>query len=88
MVDMLDVTRRKTIPDGAEVDDLLVPAARDGKVVYASPGLPEMRTRTQAQLARLHPGIKRFVNPHQYPVGLETRLHERRTRMMMEARGA
>src|SRR6266850_2930847 len=88
LVDMLDVTRRKTIPDGAEVDDLLVPAARDGKVVYASPGLPEMRTRTQAQLARLHPGIKRFVNPHQYPVGLETRLHERRTRMMMEARGA
>ena len=40
----------------------------------------------QAQLAQLHPAIKRFVNPHQYPVGLAPALHERRTLMILEAR--
>jgi len=88
LVDMLDVTHRKTIPEGAAYEDLLVPAARAGRIVYVPPPLPESRARTQSQLARLHPGIKRFVNPHQYPVGLDQKLHDRRTRMMLEARGA
>ena len=85
---MFDATRRKTIREGAVEEDLLVPAVRAGKVVYSSPPLAEMRARTQRQLASLHPGIKRFVNPHQYPVGLDPTLHERRTRMILEARGA
>src|SRR4051812_1941400 len=87
LVDMLDVTRRKTISEGAAQEELLVPAARGGKIVYRSPPLPESRARTQRQLAQLHPAIKRFVNPHQYPVGLDPKLHERRTRMILEARG-
>jgi nicotinate phosphoribosyltransferase len=84
LVDMLDPTRRKTIDGGYE--DLLVPVVRKGKLVYQAPSLPESRARTQAQLASLHPAIKRFVNPHQYPVGLAPALHERRTRMILEAR--
>ena len=88
LVDMLDVTRRKTIPDGVAHEDLLVPAVRGGKTVYSAPPLAESRARTQRQLSLLHPGIKRFVNPHQYPVGLDPRLHERRTRMILDARRA
>jgi nicotinate phosphoribosyltransferase len=87
LVDMLDPTRRKTIPEGAAHEDLLLPAVRAGKVVYTAPPLGESRARTQEQLAHLHAGIKRFVNPHQYPVGLDPALHERRTRMILEARG-
>jgi nicotinate phosphoribosyltransferase len=87
LVDMLDVTRRKTIPETAAEEELLVPAVRGGKIVYAVPPLAESRARTQRQLASLHSGIKRFVNPHQYPVGLDPKLHERRTRMILEARG-
>jgi nicotinate phosphoribosyltransferase len=87
LVDMLDVTRRKTAPDDATHEELLVPVARKGSVVYASPSLQEIRARTQQQLAHLHAGIKRFVNPHQYPVGLDPALHDRRTRMILEARG-
>jgi nicotinate phosphoribosyltransferase len=35
----------------------------------------------------LHPGIKRFANPHQYPVGLEASLHDVKTRLVLAARG-
>jgi nicotinate phosphoribosyltransferase len=34
----------------------------------------------------LHPGIKRTVNPHEYPAGLELGLHERKMRMLVEGR--
>jgi nicotinate phosphoribosyltransferase len=88
LVDMLDPIRRKTIPEAAAHEDLLRPAVRAGKLVDSPPSLAESRARTQRQLAQLHPGIKRFVNPHQYPVGVDPRLHERRTRMVLEARDA
>jgi nicotinate phosphoribosyltransferase len=87
LVDMLDVTRRKTVADGVPHEDLLVPVLRGGELVYTPPPLAESRARTRHQLSRLHPGIKRFVNPHQYPVGLDSALHERRMRMILEARG-
>ena len=34
----------------------------------------------------LHPGIKRFDNPHQYPAGLESGLHELKTRLILAAK--
>ena len=86
LIDLIDVTRRKTIPEGIAHEDLLVPVVRAGKVVYAPPPLAASRERTQRQVGHLHPGIKRFVNPHQYPVGLDPTLHERRLRMILEAR--
>jgi nicotinate phosphoribosyltransferase len=88
LVDMLDLTRRKTVSDDAQHEDLLVPAARGGKQVRPPPSIAESRARTQAQLAQLHPGIKRFVNPHAYPVGLSPALHDERTRLILQAREA
>ncbi len=88
LVDPLDLTRRKTIPEGAEWEDLLVPVFRSGERVYEPPGLPEIRTRVREQLAGFHEGIKRFVNPHRYPVGLELGYFERKTELVLEARGA
>ena len=86
LVDPLDPTRRRTIEAGSSNCDLLQPIIRDGAVVYARPDLEAVRARTQAELARFHPGIRRFVNPHTYPVGLEPRLHELRMRLIVEAR--
>jgi nicotinate phosphoribosyltransferase len=86
LVDPLDPTRRKGMPEGAAGEDLLVPVVRNGEAVYEAPALEAVRARTHAQLAQLHPAIKRLVNPHLYPVGLEPSLHERRTRMILEAR--
>jgi nicotinate phosphoribosyltransferase len=85
MVDPLDATRRREV--SGEHEDLLVPAVRGGRVVCARPPLAEIRARAQAQLAGLHAGLRRFVNPHQHPVGLEAGLFDLRTRLVLEARG-
>jgi nicotinate phosphoribosyltransferase len=37
-------------------------------------------------LAKLHAGIKRFVNPHVYPVGLEESLFKMRSDLMLRLR--
>jgi len=87
IVDPADETRRKTIPAGTPGEDLLVPVLRGGRRVYQPPTLEESRARTRAQLALFHGGIKRFLNPHRYPVGLEADLHRRKTEMVLEARG-
>src|SRR2546429_962781 len=60
LVDMLDATRRKTVPEEATHDELLVPAVRSGKVTYTPPPLHEVRARTQRQPGQLHAGINRF----------------------------
>lgn len=87
MVDPFDVTRRKVMPKGTPGEDLLVPILRRGEQVYEIPNLTVIRQRTQRQLGGFHDGIKRFVNPHQYPVGLELGLHERKLKLILKARG-
>jgi nicotinate phosphoribosyltransferase len=87
IVDPTDATRRRPIPPQARYEELLVPVARAGEIVYQPPPLEEVRRRTQSQLASLHPTIKRLVNPHEYPAGLERSLHDLRTRLILEARG-
>ncbi len=86
IVDPLDPTRSKHFPPNAEQTDLLVPVMRAGKPVYASPPLTEIRERARSQVANLSGGVKRFLNPHEYPVGLEPSLHELKTRLILEAR--
>jgi nicotinate phosphoribosyltransferase len=86
LVDPLDPTRRRHIAAETSGEDLLVPVFHEGILVYTAPPLAESRRRTLAQLARLHPGIKRLVNPHSYPVGLEQGLHARRTELILRAR--
>lgn len=87
IVDPADATRCKHIPAEATWEDLLVPVFRGGALVYAKPPLAEMRARTRAQLACLHSGIKRLLNPHAYPVGLDPELHELKTKLVLRARG-
>jgi nicotinate phosphoribosyltransferase len=87
MVDPRDATRRRRLPAGREWTDLLVPVARQGRTVYAPPALADVRRHAQDQLARFHAGVKRFLNPHAYPVGLEGRLHDLKTRLVLKHRG-
>jgi len=88
IVDPLDPLRRREIAAGTAGEDLLVPIFRGGKRVYDPPPLAEVRARTLAQLGGFHAGVKRFVNPHQFPVGLERSLYDLRARLVLEARGA
>ncbi|MEN6458242.1 MAG: nicotinate phosphoribosyltransferase [Thermoguttaceae bacterium] len=87
MVDPLDETRRKRMPSHATSEDLLTPIFRRGKPVDTVPSLEQSRERLQEQLQLFHAGIKRFVHPHKYPVGLELGLHERKTQWILKMRG-
>jgi nicotinate phosphoribosyltransferase len=86
IVDASDSTRRKRLPAEAAGEDLLAAVLRRGELVCELPALESIRSRAREQLAALHPGIRRFVNPHQYPAGLEIGLHELKTRLILQAR--
>lgn len=86
IVDAKDPTRRKKILSGAKATDLLVPVLRDGKVVAGKESLEAIRNRMKENLGRLHPTVRRFMNPHEYPVGLDIGLHELRNEMVLNAR--
>lgn len=86
-IDPFDATRRRTFPADASHSDLLVPVFRGGQLVYTPPTLDEVRQRVQDQLARFPAGVKRFIFPHIYPVGLEKGLQDLRTELILKARG-
>jgi len=86
IVDPMDPTRRKTVPADATFEDLLVPIFRNGRCVYDAPSIDAIRRRASGQLASLHEGVRRFVNPHEYPAGLEDGLHQLKTKLILEAR--
>lgn len=86
IVDPMDATRRKHFPEHATFEDLLVPVFRRGNCVYAKPELEQSRGRALTQLGLFHAGVKRLINPHLYPVGLEDSLHQLKTRLILEAR--
>jgi nicotinate phosphoribosyltransferase len=82
IVNPADITMRKKIPAKSKHHDLLVPIFRKGELTYQSPPIQEIRAFAQKELKRFHSGIKRLLNPHIYPVGLELGLHELKTGMM------
>ncbi|HSH94740.1 MAG TPA: hypothetical protein VK968_11390, partial [Roseimicrobium sp.] len=86
MVDPSDITRRKHFADTQPYTDLLVPIFRSGRRCYKSPSLEEIKTYAAQQLQWFHPGVKRFINAHTYPVGLEAKLHQLKTDLIFKAR--
>lgn len=86
MVDPLDPTRVRTIKKGIPSVDLLKPIFRHGQCVYQLPGLQEIRQLTQEELSRFHVGIKRFLNPHVYVVGMEKTLYDLKIDLIQQIR--
>jgi len=87
IIDPMDPTRRKKLNlNQFEARDLLVPIYREGQQVYQNPDINTIKTKVQEGLAQLHDGIKRFVNPHVYPVGLEEKLYNLKMELVMNLR--
>ncbi len=86
MVDPLDMTRQKRITAELRHEDLLKPIFRKGKKVYNLPKITEIKDYAQKSLKAFHSGVKRFINPHQYPVGIEKSLYNLRTELIMQSR--
>jgi nicotinate phosphoribosyltransferase len=87
IVDPANMIRTKKMPAEASCADLLAPIFRRGALVCETPGIDQIRQRTKDQLAGFHSGVKRFLNPHEYPVGLETGLNQLKTALILKARG-
>ncbi len=81
--------RRRALAGPSE--PLLKPVMRAGTIVpdfnRDASSLAAARARCADDLARLDPACRRLLNPHEYPAGLELSLHDRRTRMILDARG-
>ncbi len=86
IIDPLDPTRRKRFHHTQRSEELLVPVIEGGKPSYQSPPLSDIRARARDQVASLDPSVRRLLNPHRYPVGLEQQLHELRARLIFDAR--
>ncbi len=85
-VDPRDHTDRRRIPIQAEGEELLRPLMRRGRLVGGRETLETARERLRLQLESLGEDVLRLMNPGRYHVGLELGLHERRTRLILEAR--
>jgi nicotinic acid phosphoribosyltransferase len=74
---------------GGDGGPLFDEAGFQDAVIVGSNDLDEYLIESlKEQLARFHPGIKRFTHPHQYPAGLESGLHELETQLILRARPA
>ncbi|ACT96112.1 nicotinate phosphoribosyltransferase [Dyadobacter fermentans] len=86
MVDPYDFTKNRSFGESVLYEDLLVPVFAKGRLIYKLPSVHNTRKRVQDQLAHFYKGIKRFVNPHTYPVGLEKDLFDLKTNLIFKLR--
>lgn len=86
IVDPLDPTKMRTLKKDQPWEDLLVPIFRKGSLVYNLPGLHQIKLKTQEGLQHFAVGIKRFLNPHQYIVGMEKTIYEKKVSLIKEIR--
>ena len=88
IIDPFDDLRQKTLHN-MRYETLLEPLAKEGKSCLSDELRDPMvaRQRTLAQLETLDESQKRMLNPHSYPVGLESGLFRRRHDLALELRG-
>ncbi len=63
---------------------LLIPIFENGKQVYTSPTLKELKDYCKKEVSNLWDEVKRFENPHTYYVDLSPNLWEIREKMLQE----
>ncbi|MFV0490147.1 MAG: hypothetical protein ACK5NL_23585, partial [Vibrio fluvialis] len=64
------------------------PIMRSGAIVAEEESIEQSRDRGQRELEQLHPSIRRFLNPREYPVGLDIDLFELREQLIQEYRNS
>lgn len=85
IIDPVDPNHRKKIKSkGLDCELLLKPIFENGKNVYLSPNIHEIRSRTIQNLQLFDKAHLRLVNPHIYPVGLEAELHAMRSELVLK----
>lgn len=88
IIDPIDPTKRRIIPAGTLHRDLLTPIFRLGKLIYKRPLLKSSQEKTHRELQQFHESIRRLLNPHAYPVGLEENLYNLKLKLILKAKTA
>jgi len=81
-----DFTKRKKFGMDTPCKDLLIPIFKQGNQTYKVPSIEESRQYHLRQRNMLDASSRRLVNPHLYPVGLEPKLFERRSELIIKLR--
>ncbi len=76
IIDPEDATRFYQVPKNCQYEDLLKPIFEKGMLVYKQPTIEEIRKNAISMYHKLHTSIRRLLNPHHYPAGLENKLHK------------
>lgn len=85
IVDPLDAMRRRKME--GEFETLLKPLVKAGKLEDVDLSARTARARCTQQLPCLDDSIKRFMNPHEYPCGIERGLFKKRDEIVIATRG-
>lgn len=86
LVDMQDDTLRQVLPLKAVGRDLLLAALQAGQVVRTEESLATVRARAIREREALPKAVRRFLNPHRYPVGLEAGLADFKRDLILSSR--
>jgi nicotinate phosphoribosyltransferase len=76
----------RRLDDIRDVEELVVPAYREGERIGSVPSLDEMRQRRLADLERLDVGVRRLVNPHVYHVSLTQQVKQLQAELIARER--
>jgi nicotinate phosphoribosyltransferase len=68
--------QRTRYEDHHSAEPLLVPVMRGGRRLEPGPPLKELRERAREELKKLHPTMRRLLNPHEYKVSLGPKLKD------------
>lgn len=86
IIDPVDSTRSRIVSSAMESRDLLLPIFREGRCCYQKPSLTAIQAFCKQELSKFDRGIKRFYNPHSYPVGLEESLYQLKCKLIDQMR--
>jgi nicotinate phosphoribosyltransferase len=86
MVHPHDMTKRSVFKQNMTFEDLLVPIFKGGALIYTQPNISGIKALLASEFAKLPAAMKRFLNPHIYPVGLELGLFQEKASMILAAR--
>lgn len=81
-----DETRHRllTCAEFSEAESLHETILQDGKLVYDFPSLDAIRKTREADILRLHSGVRRLMNPHGYHVSLTDKLWQLKRELVLQ----
>lgn len=88
IIDPIDPTNRRTVSSVAPYRDLLIPIFRRGNLTYKQPSLKSTQGNTLQELQQFHVSIRRLLNPHTYPVGLEEKLYNLKLKLILKTKAS